>query len=85
MRGHSKNRVSLQDSNRQFLLLADAQALTDNASDPAKVSRNVLEVALDYLAAGVDPEKTTICVQSALSGAAGTDDVLPESGHRGPA
>jgi tryptophanyl-tRNA synthetase len=64
--GSLKSRVSLQGGNRQFLLLADAQALTDNASDPAKVSRNVIEVALDYLAVGIDPEKTTICVQSAL-------------------
>jgi tryptophanyl-tRNA synthetase len=64
--GSLRNRVSLQESNRRFLLLADAQALTDNANDPEKVSRNVLEVALDYLAVGIDPEKTTICVQSAL-------------------
>ena len=50
--GSLKSRVSLQGGNRQFLLLADAQALTDNASDPEKVSRNVIEVALDYLAVG---------------------------------
>jgi tryptophanyl-tRNA synthetase len=64
--GSLKNRVALQDSHRQYLLLADAQALTDNAGDPAKVRRNVLEVALDYLAAGIDPDKTTICIQSGL-------------------
>ncbi|TXL69197.1 tryptophan--tRNA ligase [Vineibacter terrae] len=64
--GSLKNRVALQDSHRQFLLLADAQALTDHAHDPAKVRRNVLEVALDYLAVGIDPAKTTICVQSCL-------------------
>ena len=58
--GSLKNRVALQDSHRQYLLLADAQALTVNAGDPAKVRRNVLEVALDYLAAGIDPDKTTI-------------------------
>jgi tryptophanyl-tRNA synthetase len=46
--------------------LADAQALTDNAHDPAKVRQNVLEVALDYLAVGIDPSVTTICVQSCL-------------------
>jgi tryptophanyl-tRNA synthetase len=51
-------------THRQFLLLADAQALTDNANDPARV--NVLEVALDYLAVGIDPKQTTICVQSHL-------------------
>jgi tryptophanyl-tRNA synthetase len=64
--GSLRNRVALQRSHRQYLLLADAQALTDNAQDPAKVRRNVLEVALDYLAVGVDPNATTICVQSAL-------------------
>src|SRR5437773_9095340 len=64
--GSLKNRIRLQETHRQFLLLADAQALTDNAHDPEKVRRNVLEVASDYLAVGIDPEKTTICVQSAL-------------------
>ena len=64
--GSLKNRVKLQETHRQFLLLADTQALTDNAHDPDKVRRNVLEVALDYLAVGIDPEKTTICVQSGL-------------------
>ncbi|MGM7311611.1 tryptophan--tRNA ligase, partial [Acinetobacter baumannii] len=56
----------LQDSHHQHLLLADAQALTDNADNPDKVRRNILEVALDYLAVGIDPTKTTICVQSCL-------------------
>lgn len=64
--GSLRNRVALQDSHEQFLLLADAQALTDNGDDPARVRRNVLEVALDYLAVGIDPRKTTICLQSAL-------------------
>lgn len=64
--GSLKNRVALQDSHEQFLLLADAQALTDNAHDPEKVRRNVLEVALDYLAVGIDPAKSAICVQSCL-------------------
>ena len=64
--GSLKNRVKLQETHRQFLLLADTQALTDNAHDPERVRRNVLEVALDYLAVGIDPEKTTICVQSGL-------------------
>lgn len=64
--GSLKNRVRLQDTHRQFLLLADTQALTDHAHDPAKVGRNVVEVAPDYLAVGIDPEKTTICVQSGL-------------------
>lgn len=64
--GSLRNRVALQHSHRQYLLLADSQALTDNATDPDKVARNVLEVALDYLAVGIDPELTTIAVQSAL-------------------
>jgi tryptophanyl-tRNA synthetase len=64
--GSLRNRVALQHSHCQYLLLADAQALTDNADDPAKVRRNVLEVATDYLAVGIDPSVTTICVQSAL-------------------
>jgi tryptophanyl-tRNA synthetase len=64
--GSLKNRVALQSTHRQFLLLADAQALTDNAQDPAIVRRNVLEVAIDYLAVGIDPALTTICVQSHL-------------------
>jgi len=64
--GSLKNRLALQDSHRQFLLLADTQALTDNAGDIGKVRRNVLEVAFDYLAVGIDPAKTTICLQSHL-------------------
>ncbi|SLN66361.1 Tryptophan--tRNA ligase 2 [Aquimixticola soesokkakensis] len=64
--GSLKSRVALQDSHDQFLLLADAQALTDNAQDIAKVRRNVIEVALDYLAVGIDPAKSTICLQSHL-------------------
>jgi tryptophanyl-tRNA synthetase len=64
--GSLRNRVALQHSHQQFLLLADAQALTDNAHDPAKTAKNVLEIALDYLAVGIDPNVTTICVQSAL-------------------
>lgn len=64
--GSLRNRLALQDSHRQFLLLADTQALTDNAHDPAKVRRNVLEVAMDYLAVGIDPATSTICLQSHL-------------------
>jgi tryptophanyl-tRNA synthetase len=64
--GSLKNRIALQSTHRQFLLLADAQALTDNMNDPARVQKNVLEIALDYLAVGIDPDQTTICVQSHL-------------------
>lgn len=64
--GSLRNRVALQTTHRQYVLLADTQALTDNADNPAKIQRNVVEVALDYLAVGIDPNLTTICVQSAL-------------------
>jgi tryptophanyl-tRNA synthetase len=64
--GSLKNRVQLQHAHRQFLLLADAQALTDNAHDPLKTARGVFQVALDYLAVGIDPTRTIICVQSCL-------------------
>jgi tryptophanyl-tRNA synthetase len=64
--GSLRNRLRLQDSHEQFLLLADTQALTDNAHDPQRVRRSVIEVALDYLAIGIDPAKTTICLQSHL-------------------
>lgn len=64
--GSLRNRLAFQDTHEQFLLLADTQALTDNAHDPQKVQRSVFEVALDYLAVGINPEKTTICLQSHL-------------------
>lgn len=64
--GSLLNRVALQSSHRQYLLLADAQALTDNAHDPERIRQNVVEVAADYFAVGIDPEQTTICVQSQL-------------------
>ena len=59
--GSLKNRVELQNSGEfeTFIMIADAQALTDNAKNPEKVRENVLEVALDYLAAGIEPSKTT--------------------------
>jgi tryptophanyl-tRNA synthetase len=62
--GSLKNRVALQDQYDEFILIADVQALTDNFKTPEKVSRNVIEVALDYLAIGLDPKKVTIFVQS---------------------
>nr|WP_315596775.1 tryptophan--tRNA ligase [uncultured Cupriavidus sp.] len=64
--GSLKSRVALQETHKQYVLLADTQAMTDNAHDPDKVRRNVLEVALDYMAVGIDPAKTTITVQSHL-------------------
>src|SRR6266436_4947207 len=64
--GSLKNRVTLQTTHQQYLLLADAQALTDNAHNPGGVRGNVLEIATDYLAVGIDPDLTTICLQSHL-------------------
>ena len=64
--GSLKNRINLQSTHKQYLLLADAQALTDNAHNPARVRDNVLEIATDYLAVGIDPNLTTICLQSHL-------------------
>lgn len=65
--GSLRRRVELQNSgqfDKIFVMIADAQALTDNADNPEKVRQNVIEVALDYLAAGIDPAKTTIFIQS---------------------
>jgi tryptophanyl-tRNA synthetase len=64
--GSLRNRVAYQDMYSQFVMLADAQALTDNMDDIGKVHRNVVEVALDYLAVGIDPARTTILIQSQI-------------------
>lgn len=65
--GSLKRRVELQNSgdfDKIFVMIADAQALTDNADNPEKVRQNIIEVALDYLSVGLDPAKTTIFIQS---------------------
>lgn len=62
--GSLQKRVQLQDEVQQFLLLADTQAMTDNVGQHHKVTQNVFEVALDYLAVGIDPGKSTIFIQS---------------------
>ncbi|MBQ6106227.1 MAG: tryptophan--tRNA ligase [Lachnospiraceae bacterium] len=65
--GSLKRRVELQNSgefDKIYIMIADAQALTDNAEHPEKVRQNIMQVALDYLAAGLDPEKVTIFIQS---------------------
>lgn len=62
--GSLKNRVELQNTCDQFVMIADVQALTDNYEHPEKVRENILEVALDYLAVGIDPAKSTIFIQS---------------------
>lgn len=64
--GSLRQRVQLQHDHQQFILVADLQGLTDNGSNPQKISSNIFEVMADYLAVGIDPQKTTICLQSAL-------------------
>lgn len=67
--GSLRRRVELQnagDYKKMFVFIADAQALTDNMDNPEKVRQNVIEVALDYLACGLDPEKVTIFIQSQI-------------------
>ena len=68
--GSLRRRVELQNSglfDKIFIMIADAQALTDNADNPDKVRQNILEVALDYMAAGLDPSKSTLFIQSQIS------------------
>jgi len=64
--GSLKNRAKLQNTCKQFVMIADVQALTDNADNPMKIKNNILEVAVDYIASGIDPKKTTILVQSMI-------------------
>lgn len=64
--GSLKNRVTLQESCKQFVMIADVQALTDHADRSKKVRESVLEVALDYLAVGICPKKSTLLIQSLI-------------------
>ena len=64
--GSLLNRVALQHVYKQYVMIADIQAMTDNSSSSQKVRDNVVEVALDYLAVGIDPTKTTIFIQSLI-------------------
>lgn len=68
--GSLRRRVELQDSGeykKTFIMIADAQALTDNIENPEKVRQNIIEVALDYMSCGLDPEKSTLFIQSQIS------------------
>ncbi len=79
--GSLRNRVLLQNSGEYdeiYIMIADAQALTDNFDNPDKVRENILEVALDYLACGIDPSKTTIFIQSEISSINRIDILLYE-------
>ena len=67
--GSLRRRVELQNSgeyDKIFIMIADAQALTDNFDNPEKIRQNIIEVALDYLSAGLDPAKSTLFVQSQI-------------------
>ncbi|KZN44949.1 tryptophan--tRNA ligase [Pseudoalteromonas luteoviolacea] len=64
--GSLKHRISLQSQHAQTILIADMQGLTDNGHNPQKVADNIFNVMADYLAVGINPEETTICLQSAL-------------------
>lgn len=67
--GSFKRRVELQNSenfDEIYILIADDQALTDNADNPGKIRENIINVVLDYLSVGIDPSKSNICIQSAL-------------------
>lgn len=68
--GSLKRRVELQNSgefDKIYIMIADAQALTDNADNPEKVRQNIIEVALDYMACGIDPSRSTIFIQSQIA------------------
>ena len=67
--GSLRRRVELQNSgdyDEIYIMIADAQALTDNADNPEKVRQNIIEVALDYLSCGLDPSKSTLFIQSQI-------------------
>ena len=67
--GSLRRRVELQNSGdyeKVLIMIADAQALTDNFENPEKVRQNIIEVALDYLSAGLDPKKSTLFIQSMI-------------------
>ncbi|MDU5603566.1 MAG: tryptophan--tRNA ligase, partial [Mogibacterium sp.] len=67
--GSLRQRLILQEDSsidKMFVMIADAQALTDNADNPEKVRESVLQVAMDYLAIGIDPARTTIFIQSQI-------------------
>ena len=64
--GSLQNRVTMQNDFDSYIMVADVQALTDNFNQPERVRENVLEVAMDNIAAGVDPKKATLFIQSQI-------------------
>ena len=83
--GSLKERVALQNSGKFdeiYIMIADAQALTDNAEHPEKVRQNIMNVALDYLACGLDPEKSTLFIQSMIPELEETFQYITKQGFR---
>jgi tryptophanyl-tRNA synthetase len=64
--GSLENRIKLQEKYKQYIMIADVQALTDNYENPQKVRENIFQVACDYLAVGIDPNKSTLFIQSLI-------------------
>nr|NKB46234.1 tryptophan--tRNA ligase [Legionellales bacterium] len=64
--GSLQNRIHLQQQHQQFVMIADLQAMTDNLGNPKKIQQNIIEVMLDYLAVGIEPDKTIIFLQSLI-------------------
>lgn len=82
--GSLKRRVELQNSgeyDKIYIMIADAQALTDNYDNPDKIRENIVEVALDYLSCGIDPEKSVIFIQSMVPELTELTFLLYESGY----
>ena len=77
--GALKNRVAFQEKYKTFVIIADVQALTDNFNNPEKVRKNVYEIAMDNLAVGINPKKSTIFIQSLVPEIAELTEVLKES------
>lgn len=85
--GSLRRRVELQNSGefeKIFIMIADAQALTDNADNPEKVRQNIIEVALDYLSCGLDPAQSTLFIQSQVPELCEPGFLLHEPGDRSP-
>lgn len=82
--GSLRQRVALQHEYQQYVLVADLQGLTDNGSNPQKIRDNIPEVLADYLAAGIDPALTTICLAIRPARARRADRAVHEHCHRRP-
>ncbi len=82
--GSLRQRVALQHNHQQFILIADLQGLTDNGSNPQKISHHILEVMADYLAVGIDPQAHHYLPAVRPAGAGGAQRAVYEYRHRRP-